>query len=187
MFSCIICICTAMVIGFASRGQAVGEDAGDVYITVHSNTVSEMDHAVEVVLLTSSTNASVLQKEGAVEILDTTDALFGSSFLGHIKHYFNLRQGLKAYNLTATIIDDDRPECSKCFTLRLSAEPDILGRRDLFSCNNDNTSTFFCYYTLCIMDYCPGQRVMYSCTYMYLHCIYIPTYVGMHCSAYACM
>ena len=55
--------------------------------------------------------------------------------------------------LTAFIRDDLRPENEECFTIRI-LPVDVLGRRELFSCNDDDSGAdnYFCEHTICIED-----------------------------------
>ena len=55
--------------------------------------------------------------------------------------------------LTTFIRDDRRPEDEECFTISI-VPVDVLGRRELFACNEDDSGegNYFCQHTICIMD-----------------------------------
>lgn len=150
-----------MVIGFTERMQRVSEgdgpegaDSFPLQIDVHSLRLSEIEYEVQFRVLENS-NASVeaVNQQFSVRF----DVQFGNRdseqnpivdsrflFVG------NLELGSP---LIALIINDFVPEdLIECFTIRI-VSPDVVGDRDIFTCNEEPTAEdYFCLHTVCIID-----------------------------------
>ena len=150
-----------MVIGFTQRMQSISESDGPegansfpLEIGVHSLRHSEIDYEVLFRVLSNS-NATVeavnlqfqIQFDAQFGITDSKqDPIVDSRFL--------LAGSLElASPLIVSIINDFNPEdLIKCFTIRI-VSPDIVGDRDIFTCNEGfDAVDYFCLHTVCIFD-----------------------------------
>ena len=146
-----------MVIGFTERIRTVSEgqegavDLFQLHISASSVMPSEREHPMLFRLLESSTNATV---ETLVPASNVFDATFGSR-ANPIEETMNLLPGERTVSppLVTAIRNDLIPEEIECYTIRIFPV-DILGRRELFTCNEDSegADSYFCEHTICIED-----------------------------------
>ena len=149
-----------MVIGFNIRSQTVSEgeipnvDRFPVLLGVSNIRTAERLHIMTFRYQEASSTA-IVEPLGSLSIRQF-DALFGSrgSSTDPIEETFILLPGEDTLPLlTAQIINDFVPETDECFTIRI-LPVDVMGRRELFTCNEDNTgaTSFFCEHTVCITN-----------------------------------
>ena len=149
---------TVMIIGFTERTQTVSEyqvpgvDLFELLIPVATSTTAEKEHPMIFSIVESITTAVVepLTSQADPEF----DALFGSrdNSDGRLTVRYILRSEIDTIPPLVTFIASDfRPEAEECFTIRISPV-DITGRRELFTCNEDNigAESYFCEHTVCI-------------------------------------
>ena len=105
-------------------------------------------------LLESSTNATVETLTAASNMFDATFG-FRVNLDGPIDEYRDLLPGERTISpLLLTVIGNDFvPEEIECYTIRIFPV-DVPGRRELFTCNEDNAGadSYFCEHTICIED-----------------------------------
>ena len=154
-------LCTAMVIGFTHRFQTVSEsnalyreDFFPVNIPVATLRTAERVHPI-VYRLQVSDSTAIVEPTGDLED-PLFDVVFGTSFGRYdpIDEEFDLRRlEDNIPPLSAQIRNNLRPEDEECFTMGIFPI-DIPGRRELFSCNEDNEGavSYFCKTTICIED-----------------------------------
>ena len=151
-----------MLIGFTTRIVCVPENntepAFDLwYLPIEVATVrtAEREHPMIIRVQEASSLANV-EPIGAV-VHQLYDATFGSrENIGDPIEVFLVLEALEDTipPLSAFIRDDRRPEYKKeCFTIRLFPV-DVIGRRELFTCNEDysGADNYFCQHTICIED-----------------------------------
>ena len=147
-----------MVIGFTQRTQTVSEsqapensDQFNTLLDVRALIISEKEFTV---------NFNVLSGDAEVQatnlIVVPPDALFGirdevDTNIKDTRNLILLNDTLETPPVV-TIIDDFRPEMEECFIITI-AIPDG-GDRDNFVCreDNENSDSFFCRHTVCIVD-----------------------------------
>ena len=149
-----------MIIGFTQRTRTVSESDGSaggdffaIDIDVATQTTAERLHPMLFRL-----------QPGGTAIVDPfdnpsnplLDALFGTKVESNspIEEEFDLnRLGATIPPRYGQIRDDLRPEPEECFTIRIFPI-DVLGRRELFSCNEDDSgaANYFCKTTISIID-----------------------------------
>ena len=151
-----------MVIGFAERTQTVsesivppGEDIATVLIPLATLRTAEREHPMNFRLQVSSSSAIVEPIGAVVNIL--YDAVFGrreNNPNDPIEELFILEALEDTIpSLIAFIRNDLRPEDEECLTIRI-LPVDVPGRRELFTCNEDDSGEdkYFCQHTICIKD-----------------------------------
>ena len=105
-------------------------------------------------LLESRTNATV---ESFLSASNMFDARFGirAHLDGPIRESRDLLPGERTIStpLLTVIRNDLIPEEIECYTIRIFPI-DVPGRRELFTCNEDNAGadSYFCEHTICIED-----------------------------------
>ena len=148
-----------MIIGFTERRKTVSEgDALSGYesfplpMPLATLRTAEREHPMNIRLFGSS---AIVEPLGGV-VNQFYDATFGSR--GNIDEPIEKFFVLDALDdtippLTAFIRDDLRPEDEECFTLRV-LPADVPGRRELFTCNEDDSGAinYFCQTEICIED-----------------------------------
>ena len=144
----------AMIIGFTERIRTVSEGArGEVdifllLINVFSLRTSEREHPMVFRVKESSATVETLIPSSFI-----FDATFG--FRGNLDNSIeesrNLLPGKKTISLETGIRNDLIAENEECFTIQI-LPIDVLGRRELFSCNTDDQGSYFCKHTICIND-----------------------------------
>ena len=159
--SAIVIHLTETIIGFTSRTVCVPENntelGSDVWllpIEVATVRTAEREHPM-IFRVQGASSSAIVEPIGAVANL-LYDATFGSKHnIGDPIEVFFVLEALEDTipPLTAFIRDDRRPEDEECFTIRISPV-DVPGRRELFTCNEDDSraDNYFCEHTICIMD-----------------------------------
>ena len=162
---------TAMVIGFTQRVRSVsesdvteGEDLLPIDINVATQRLAERKHPM--VFRFQSGGTAIVEPINDIQN-ELFDVLFGIRLEpdAPIREEFNLeRLAATIPSLPAQIREDFRPEEEECFTIRIFPI-DVPGRRQLFDCNEDDTSAinFFCKTTICILDN-DGISLIHNCT-----------------------
>ena len=159
--SAIVIHLTAMIIGFTTRmvyvpenNTELGFDVWLLPIEVATMRTAEREHLMIFRVQESSSSAIVEPIGGVVNLL--YDATFGSR--NNIGDPIDVLFVLEALEdtippLITFIRDDRRPEDQECFTIRISPV-DVLGRREVFTCNEDDSGAdnYFCEHTICIED-----------------------------------
>ena len=149
---------TAMIIGFSERRSTVSEGNAEehfrVPIGIATLRTAEREHPMNIRLQVSSSTA-IVEPIGAV-VNQLFDATFGTRDNIHdpIEELFVLEALDDAVPSIITFIRDDlRPEDEDCFTLRV-LPVDVSGRRELFTCNEDDSGAinYFCQTEICIKD-----------------------------------
>ena len=148
-----------MIIGFTQRRKTVSEgdalpgaESFQLPIPLATLRTAEREHPMDIRLFGSS--AIVEPIGGAVNPL--YDATFGlRDYIDELIEEFFVLEALDDTipPLTASIRDDLRPEDEECFTLRV-LPVDVPGRRELFTCNEDDAGAinYFCQTEICIED-----------------------------------
>ena len=148
-----------MIIGFTERRRTVseggapsGEDFFPLLIPLATLRTAEREHPMYIRLFGSS--AIVEPIDGVAN--QFYDAIFGSrdSIGDPIGHFFVLDALDDTIPSDITFIRNDlRPEDEECFTIRV-LPVDVLGRRELFTCNEDDAGAinYFCQTEICIED-----------------------------------
>ena len=150
-----------MIIGFTQRSQTVSESMalpGGVFplsIDVATLRTAEREHPVIFRVQESSSLAIVEPIIGAV-VDPLYDATFGSrdNNGNRVEVVFVLEAFDDAVPSMITFIKNDlRPENEECFTIRILPF-DVPRRRELFSCNEDDSGedNYFCLMEICIED-----------------------------------
>ena len=149
-----------MIIGFTERIRTVSEgqygavELFPLQIIVSSLRTSEREHRMDFHLLESSTNATV---ETYISASNMFDATFGQrgNLDDPITQSRDLFPGERtiSFRLLTYIRNDFVPEEIECYTIRIFPVDDP-GRRELFTCNEDNAGadSYFCEHTICIED-----------------------------------
>ena len=151
-----------MIIGFTTRTVCVPENntepGFDVWflpIEVATLRTAEREHPMIFRVQEASSLAIVEPIGDVVNLL--YDATFGTrdNIGDPIEVFFVLEALEDTVSPLATFIRDDRrPEDAKeCFTIRIFPV-DVPGRRELFTCNEDDVGAdnYFCQHTICIED-----------------------------------
>ena len=150
-----------MIIGFttrfrtASEGQVSGVDIFQLEINVTSVRTAEVEHPMVFRLQKSVTNATIDTHNRAFS--SHFDAIFGlrANPDDPIEETRELEPGLLTVQppLLTNIRNDFIPEGKDCYTIRIFPI-DVPGRRDLFTCNEDEVGAdnYFCEHTICIED-----------------------------------
>ena len=149
-----------MIIGFTQRIRTVpeslsGQDSYRLSIEISVKTLSERSHeigfrhqgsAVEQPGLATVRSFAYIDKDGIV------DARFGAVDDDPIEQ-LNILQpgGTSIPSLITLIVNDFEPEEEECFSIYIS-NVDRPGDRDVFFCNPDPATEFFCVHTICITD-----------------------------------
>ena len=148
-----------MIIGFTERRRTVseggalsGEDSFLLLIPLATLRTAEREHPMDIRLFGSS---AIVEPIGAV-VNQLFDAIFGTRDNIHdpIEELFVLEALDDAVPSIITFIRDDlRPEDEDCFTLQV-LPVDVSGRRELFTCNEDDSGAinYFCQTEICIKD-----------------------------------
>ena len=159
--SAIVIHLTAMIIGFTTRTVCVPENNTEpgfdlwlLPIEVATVRTAEREHPMYFRVQEASSSAIVEPIRVVVEPL--YDAVFGSRHnIGDPIEVFFILDVLEDTipPLTTFIRDDRRPENEECFTIRI-LPVDVSGRRELFSCNEDDSGAdnYFCLTEICIQD-----------------------------------
>ena len=149
-----------MIIGFttrfrtASEGQVSGVDIFQLEINVTSVRTAEVEHPMVFRLQKSVTNATIDTHIASSPVFDAT---FGhrQNLNDPIEEHRELEPGLLTVQppLLTNIRNDFIPEEKECYTLRIFPI-DVPGRRELFTCNEDEVGAdnYFCEHTICIED-----------------------------------
>ena len=150
-----------MVIGFTQTIRTVPENSGfegqdtfAIYISIATLRLSEREQPMIFRLMESASTAVVEPSNDITNPL--FDALFGSRLAADypIQEFFSLEPlEDRIPPLEVNIRADLKPETKECFTIRLFPV-DVLGRRELFDCNEDDSGedNYFCETTICIKD-----------------------------------
>ena len=150
-----------MIIGFSERRSTVSEGnaaSGEEHISVPIGMATlrtaEREHPMNIRLQVSSSTAFV-EPIGQVDNL-LYDAIFGTRDRSNdpIEVFFVLEALEDTIRSEGTFIRDDfRAEDEECFTIRI-LPVDVLGRRELFTCNEDDSGAinYFCQTEICIED-----------------------------------
>ena len=154
----------AMIIGFTQRIRTVSEgqegavDLFQLQIIVSSLRSAERVHPIVFRILETSTNATVETLTPTSNIFDATFGLRVSPN-DPIEESTDLFPGERTTYLLTVIRNDLIPEEIECYTIRIFPF-DVVGRRDLFTCNEDNAGadSYFCEHTICIED---GKSILY--------------------------
>ena len=153
-----------MIIGFSQRRSTVSEgNAEGVPIGMATLRTAEREHPMNIRLQVSSSTA-IVEPIGAV-VNQLFDAIFGTRDRSNdpIEEFFVLEALDDAIPSIITFIRDDlRLEDEDCFTLRV-IPVDVTGRRELFTCNEDDSGAinYFCQTEICIED--DDGRVCVAC------------------------
>ena len=150
----------AMIIGFTQRSQTVSESMalpGGVFpLPIHVATLrtAEREHPM-IFRVQEASSSAIVEPIGAV-VDPVYDATFGSrdNNGNRIEVVFVLKALDDAVPSMITFIKNDlRPENEECFTIRIFPV-DVSGRRELFSCNEDDSGAdnYFCLTEICIED-----------------------------------
>ena len=151
---------SVMVIGFNERSQTVSEgeiptvDIFFILLDVSNIRTAERVHTMTFRYQEASSTAIV---EPVIDQINPNfDALFGSRGLptDPIEETIDLEPGEDTLPPRRVQIRNDFvPEPNECFSIRIFTV-DVIGRRELFTCNEDNTgaTSFFCEHTVCIID-----------------------------------
>ena len=149
-----------MIIGFTERIRTVSEghygvvDIFQLQINVSSLRTSERVIPMLFLILDSSDNATVETLTPSSIIYDATFGQRGN-LDRPIEESKNLLPGQRTFfHLLLTVIRNDIiPEEIECYTI-LIFSVDIPGRREIFTCNEDNAGadSYFCEHTICIED-----------------------------------
>ena len=152
---------TAMVIGFTERSLTVSEgiappwyDVFPLLIEVATLRTAEREHPM-VFRIQEATSSAIVEPIGDA-VNQLFDATFGTrdNIDDPIEELFVLEalEGIIPPR-TTFIRNDLRPEDEECFTIR-TFPVDIPGRRELFTCSEDDAgeSSYFCHHTICIED-----------------------------------
>ena len=138
-----------MIIGFTERIRTVFQQ-----INVSSLRTSERVHPMLFLILESSNNATVETHTPSSIIYDATFGRRGN-LDDPIEDTLDLLPGQRTFfHRPLTVIRNDFiPEEKECFTIRIFPVG-IPGRRELFTCNEDNAGadSYFCEHTICIED-----------------------------------
>ena len=159
-----------MIIGFTDRrrtvsegGALLGADTFQLPIPLATLRTAEREHPMNIRLFNSS---AIVEPTGGV-VDQFYDATFGSR--GNINYPIEEFFVLEALDdtippLTAFIRDDLRPESKDCFILRV-LPVDVPGRRELFTCNEDDSGAinYFCQTEICIENDDGRLCVTYLC------------------------
>ena len=148
-----------MMIGFTERRRTVSEGGAlsgyDIFplpIPLATLRTAEREHPMFICLFSSS---AIVEPIGGV-VNQFYDATFGTrdSIGDPIGHFFVLDALDDTIPSDTTFIRDDvRPEDEECFTIRV-IPVDVSGRRELFTCNEDDSGAinYFCQTEICIED-----------------------------------
>ena len=148
-----------MITGFTQRIRTVSEcavpgvDFFQLQINVSSMRPAERRHPMSFRRLESRTNATVETFTSASNVFDAT---FGHREDPHypIEEHRDLPLGETTVSpLQIAIRNDLIPEDKECFTIRI-IQVDVPGRKELFTCEEDNAGadSYFCDHTICIED-----------------------------------
>ena len=151
----------AMIIGFTQRSPTVSESMAlprsvfPLSIDVATLRTAEREHPM-IFRVQEASSSAIVEPIGAVAVDPLRDARFGSRDNIHdpIEEFFVLEALQDTISpLTTFIRDDRRPEDEECFTIRI-LPVDVSGRRELFSCNEDDSGedNYFCLTEICIED-----------------------------------
>ena len=150
-----------MIIGFTrtvcvpENNTEPGFDIWFLPIEVATLRTAEREHPM-IFRVQEASSTAIVEPIGDV-VNQLFDAIFGSrENIGDPIEEFFILEALRdtISSRTAFIRDDQRPEDEKeCFTLRV-LPVDVPGRRELFSCNEDDSGAdnYFCQTEICIMD-----------------------------------
>ena len=149
-----------MIIGFTERiltvseGQVPGVDSFLLQINVASLRPSEREYPMGFRLREASTNATIETQIPSSPVFDATFGLRENPDYP-IEEHRNLAPGLLTVQppLLTAIRNDFIPEHKECYTIRIFLV-DVLGRHELFDCNEDGVGAdnYFCQHTICIED-----------------------------------
>jgi hypothetical protein len=155
----------AMIIGFTQRirtvceDQVPGVDLFQLAINVETVRTAERGHPMAFRLLETITNATVETLIAASHVFDATFGLRENPD-GPIEETRDLDPGTRTVVplLLTAIRNDLIPEELECYTIRIFPV-DVLGRRKLFECNEDDdmANNYFCEHTICIQDDDDGE------------------------------
>ena len=148
-----------MIIGFTSRSQTVsegdappGSDFNVLTIDVATERISEIVYIIFFRYWESASTAIV--QSNIIQRDPLFDALFGNEDNDPLEERFVLPTGSDVIpSLVTAVRNDFRPEDDECYTIGILAG-DILGRQQLFTCNDDEdmADNFFCFHTICITN-----------------------------------
>ena len=149
-----------MIFGFNIRRQTVKENAQpgeDIFllpIPLDTLRTAEREHPM-IFRLQEASSSAIVEPIGDV-VNPLYDVIFGTrNNIGDPIEEFFILDALEATipSLTTFIRNDLRPEDEECFTIRVFPV-DVPGRRELFTCNEDDSGedNYFCQHTICIED-----------------------------------
>ena len=149
-----------MIIVFTQRRQSVsesdvlpGDDFVQLQIDVASLRMSEREYKIMYQLLSIGFGTATVVGFNDIGLVNE-DARFGFSDGDSIEQLDILPPGQSVITpLITDIRNDFIIEEEECFSIQISPV-DILGFRELFSCNDDSTNStnYFCQHTICIED-----------------------------------
>ena len=158
-----------MIIGFTERRRTVSEgdappgaDSFLLPMPLATLRTAEREHPMYIRQVFGS--SAIVEPLGGV-VNQFYDATFGSrrNIGDPIENLIFLEALEDTIPPGITFIRDDlRPEDEECFTIRV-LPVDVLGRRELFSCNEDDSGAdnYFCQTEICIED--DDGRVCVAC------------------------
>ena len=146
-------MCIGMIIGFTQRRQNVSEGGAEgtetflLSINVATERQSEREH--EMIFTHLGGTATVVS---FTSLTSDYDARFGGQEVDPLTQFDSLLPLESTVRpLPIEIRNDFITEAHECFTIGIS--PFFSeGDRDLFRCNPDTESNFFCKHTICIIN-----------------------------------
>ena len=141
-----------MIIGFTNAQP--GFDVWLLPIEVATMRTAEREHPM-IFRVQEASSSAIVEPLGYL-VNQLYDAIFGTiNNIGEpIEEFFNLEALRDTIDYRITFIRDDRrPEDRECFTIRIFPV-DVLGRREVFTCNEDDSGAdnYFCQTEICIED-----------------------------------
>ena len=150
-----------MIVGFTTRTVYVPENnthpGFDIWflpIEVATVRTAEREHPM-IFRVQEASSTAIVEPIGQV-VNPLYDAIFGTrnNTGDPIEEFFILESLEDTIPPRTTFIRNDfRVEDRECFTI-LIFPVDVIGRRELFTCNDDDSraDNYFCQHTICIMD-----------------------------------
>ena len=151
-----------MIIGFTTRTVCVPENntepGFDVWflpIEVATLRTAEREHPM-IFRVQEASSSAIVEPIGDV-VNQLYDATFGTrnNFGDPIEVFFVLEALEDTISPQTAFIRDDRrlEDAKECFTIRIFPV-DVPGRRELFTCNEDDVGAdnYFCQHTICVED-----------------------------------
>ena len=172
---CVFFAYTVMAIGFTQIIRRVcecdapeGEDFLAINIPVATLRTAEREHPM--LFRLQSAGTAIVEPR-----IDVRNQQFDAHFGTRVQHGAPIQEEFDLEHLVATIPppqaeirNDLQPEDEECFTICIFPV-DVLGRRQLFVCNNDDTgvTNYLCETTICIED--DDSKYLYECELLMNH------------------